>query len=437
MKTKLVNEFKDRFDLSQEDFNKFLQEYQDKDRPLRTLCEDYKVDYNSFRYLAYQIGFKNATKAERAESVLKLNKDLAIESGADYDIEHKLEEELESVVKENLKLRKSVMTQQHNNNVLRKEIKSLVKRELTEDAEMERVETALASILNKANEKYTPIKCDLTLAQNSDLLTMYPYTDLHIAMLALEEISGYNYDLKIARKWILGSFDYLMTVAPNSETCLIAEMGDLLHANDDTKQTVSGHSLDVDSRHSRIIEETFSIMIELVKKALQKHKYVKVLSVSGNHSENSSYYLKAVLRAYFKDEPRVEIVGDNRLTQYYQFNKVLLGFSHGHTILNKTKLTECMIEDNIDIFSETKYRYWNIGHLHSNHKMLSKEDAMMSIEIHKNLPPRDAWADGAGFRGNVGEVKAITYHKKYGEVSRNLFKIDMLEVEQDKNLNKN
>ena len=168
-------------------------------------------------------------------------------------------------------------------------------------------------------------------------------------------------------------------------------------------------------------------MIELVEKALTKHKYVKVLSVSGNHSENSSHYLKAVLKAYFRNEPRVEIVGDSRLAQYYHFDKVLLGFHHGHTIRSSTKLVECMISDNIEIFSNTKYRYWNIGHLHSNHKFLSKEDALCSIEIHKNLAPRDAWADGAGFRGNVGEVKAITYHKSYGEISRNIFKIDMLE----------
>ena len=183
-------------------------------------------------------------------------------------------------------------------------------------------------------------------------------------------MSGYDFDLKIAEQWLLASMEHLVQVSPNSETCLIAEMGDFLHAENDDNRTKSGHSLDVDTRHSKIIEVAFNLMISLIEKALTKHKYVKVLSVSGNHSENSSHYLKAVLKAYFRNEPRVEIVGDSRLAQYYHFDKVLLGFHHGHTIRSSTKLVECMISDNIEIFSNTKYRYWNIGHLHSNQKFL-------------------------------------------------------------------
>ena len=190
--------------------------------------------------------------------------------------------------------------------------------------------------------------------------------------------------------------------------------------------TKSGHSLDVDTRHSKIIEVAFNLMISLIEKALTKHKYVKFLSISGNHSENSSHYLKAVVKAYFRNEPRVQVIEDSRLHQYYQFGKVLLGYHHGHSTKSSNKLVECMLEDNLPIISDTKYRYWHIGHLHSNNKFLAKEDAFCSIEIHKNLPPRDAWAAGAGFRGNIGQVKSITYHKDFGEIGRNNWVVDML-----------
>ena len=425
-KSDLVVEFQKRFELPDVMWNKFLSEIEEG-IPLKDICEKYNLNYNATRYLFYSLSLDISSKAKRKQSIMELYKDLAKENGEGYDLVEALEKELEIVLNKNRKLNKSLTVTRDENNNLRRISRIEDRAESKFEKEYSFIENLLAGVLNKAPEKYTPIELPLNITHSSDLLTLYPYTDLHLAMLALKEISGYNYDLKIARKWILGSFDYLIKNSPNAETCLIAEMGDLLHANDDSKMTVSGHQLDVDSRHSKIIETTFEIMIELVEKALTKHKYVKVLSVSGNHSENSSHYLKAVLKAYFRNEPRVEIVGDSRLAQYYHFDKVLLGFHHGHTIRSSTKLVECMISDNIEIFSNTKYRYWNIGHLHSNHKFLSKEDALCSIEIHKNLAPRDAWADGAGYRGNVGEVKAITYHKSYGEISRNIFKIDMLE----------
>ena len=406
-------------------FEEFIQSYLEGESR-EVLCNKYNVSEMPLRGFLARLGLE-FPKSRRYSSYEELKYRLGVESNInEIKLVKELEQDIDILSNKNRKLYQSLTIARDEANSLRRESRKEVRNEASSEAQAEIVSKALDGVIDRIDSKYEAKELPLNIISNSDLMTMYPYTDLHVGLLALKEVSGYDFDLKIAEQWVLASMEHLVQVSPNSETCLIAEMGDFLHAENDDNRTKSGHSLDVDTRHSKIIEVAFNLMISLIEKALTKHKYVKFLSISGNHSENSSHYLKAVVKAYFRNEPRVQVIEDSRLHQYYQFGKVLLGYHHGHSTKSSTKLVECMLEDNLPIISDTKYRYWHIGHLHSNNKFLAKEDAFCSIEIHKNLPPRDAWAAGAGFRGNIGQVKSITYHKDFGEIGRNNWVVDML-----------
>lgn len=406
-------------------FEEFIQSYLEGESRSE-LCSRYNVSEMPLRAFLARLGLE-FPKSRRYNSFEDFKYRISLENNiTDVNALVEVENDVKLLAEDNRKLRKALVLARYSNNALRKEVRVEARMETSEELQAEIVSKALDGVIDRIDSKYEAKELPLNSISNSDLMTMYPYTDLHVGLLALKEVSGYDFDLKIAEQWALASMEHLVQVSPNSETCLIAEMGDFLHAENDDNRTKSGHSLDVDTRHSKIIEVAFNLMISLIEKALTKHKYVKFLSISGNHSENSSHYLKAVVKAYFRNEPRVQVIEDSRLHQYYKFGKVLLGYHHGHSTKSSTKLVECMLEDNLPIISETKYRYWHIGHLHSNNKFLAKEDAFCSIEIHKNLPPRDAWAAGAGFRGNIGQVKSITYHKDYGEIGRNNWVVDML-----------
>lgn len=406
-------------------FEEFIQDYLEG-ASRESLCSKYSLSEMPLRAFMARIGLE-FPKSRRYSSWEQFKYRLGLESNInEVKLVRELESDVDRLSNKNRKLYGALVLARDENNALRRESRREARSESSGELQAEIVAKALDGVIERIDSKHEVQELPLDVISNSELLTMYPYTDLHLGMLALKEVSGYDFDLKIAEQWVLASMEHLVQVSPNSETCLIAEMGDFLHAENDDNRTKSGHSLDVDTRHSKIIEVAFNLMISLIEKALTKHKYVKFLSISGNHSENSSHYLKAVVKAYFRNEPRVQVIEDSRLYQYYKFGKVLLGYFHGHTNKSSTKLVECMLEDNLPIISETKYRYWHIGHLHSNNKFLAKEDAFCSIEIHKNLPPRDAWAAGAGFRGNIGQVKSITYHKDYGEIGRNNWVVDML-----------
>lgn len=286
----------------------------------------------------------------------------------------------------------------------------------------ENVKKAISEMMHgfdgKASRVEIPQHC------NEDLLTLYPLPDLHIGLLVhgAETNHGYDYDLKTAERWILASMKHLVSCAPKSITAIIIDLGDVLHAADNSARTKSGHQLDVDNRLVKIVQMAFEITRELIEYALTKHEKVIFKSVGGNHSFDSGIYLKGYLSAWFRNDPRVTIDSSHKAQQYEIFGKNILGFTHGHE-LRPERCSEVMVYDNQANFSDSKYRYFHFGHFHQNKRF---ESALCAVEIHKNIIPRDMWAESMGFRGNIGEAKCITYHKNYGEIGRNTFNIAMI-----------
>jgi hypothetical protein len=300
-----------------------------------------------------------------------------------------------------------------------------VKSQLDEETYYKNIKLAIADMMEgfEGNAKSTQIPT----FSDGDLLTFYPLPDLHFGLLVSKEESnhGYDYDLKIAKRWVSASMEHLVKSSPYSKTAVITDVGDFLHASDNSNRTKSGHILDTDGRHYKIIKIAFEVTRQLIEMALTKHEEVYFYSVPGNHSENSGIYLKAYLDAWFRNEPRVNIIDKNSSQQYHIFGKNILGFSHGHE-LTPQRCAETLIFDNHEYFSSSKYRYMHFGHFHSNKKF---DGNLVNVEIHKNIIPRDSWSESMGFRGHIGEAKSITYHKEFGEIGRSTFNINMIKEE--------
>lgn len=272
------------------------------------------------------------------------------------------------------------------------------------------------------NEKVKPIaKIKAPNINEEERFAFYPLPDLHLGMLVCGEETnhGINYDLKKAEEWINESIDNFLANTPKTHTAIVCDLGDLLHAGDDSNRTKSGHWLDTDTRHFKIFEMTTRTFTNLIERLLTHHEKVIFYSVAGNHSEAAPIYLKTFLSGYFKNNPRVEIIMSNKAQQYYVRGKVILGFTHGHQ-LKPDRASQVLVFDNKDSFSQSEYRYFHFGHWHQN-KII--QNPLCDIEVHKNLPPRDAWAEAMGFRGSIGEMKAIIYDENKGEVFRYTSKI--------------
>lgn len=256
----------------------------------------------------------------------------------------------------------------------------------------------------------------------TSLMVVYVNTDLHLGQYSWDKETGNNVNAEIVYNNTIKANNILLATTPIAETGVLVDLGDTLHSSTDANRTKSGHELDVDTRHARIFEMLVDMKIKMIDSLLRKHKTVKYVTVAGNHSDLVCHYIVAMLKAYYRNEPRFAVDENVALHKYLRFGETLLGFHHGHTT-PMAKLPEVMVYDRKKDISKTSYRYWLTGHVHKDSVI---DNPIARVESFRNNTRNDAWAQGAGYRGNKQTV-AITYHEKYGEVNRAIVPISMVE----------
>jgi len=248
-----------------------------------------------------------------------------------------------------------------------------------------------------------------------DLLTIYPMGDPHVGMFSWAEETGESFDVKIAEKNLNQAVDILIDDAPPSDTALILNTGDFFHSDSQANMTArAGNQLDVDSRWARVLQIGVQIMIRCTQKALTKHRKVIVKNVIGNHDEHTSQVLAVALNCFFHNNKRVEIDTSPSKFWYYKFGKNLFGATHGDTA-KPDKLPGIMATDQPKWWGETEYRYWLTGHIHHDSE---KEFPGCKWMAFRTLATKDAWHTAQGYRSQR-DMQSITYHREYGEESRN------------------
>ena len=245
-----------------------------------------------------------------------------------------------------------------------------------------------------------------------DSMVIMPMGDPHVGLYAYYKEAGEDFDCDIAERDLLAATDYLVTVAPPTEECLIINLGDYFHGDSSRNQTTAGTPVDLDTRWSRVLQIGISILIRVVERALEKHKKVTVVNATGNHDTESSVFLCVAMWHHFKDNKRVEIREPN-MFHYYTFGDNLIGICHGHSV-KKERLPGVMAMDQSVAWGKSKHRYWYTGHIH--HRTVLEIDGSL-VESFRTLAAKDAWHHGQGYRAGR-DMNAIVMHRTYGETDR-------------------
>lgn len=261
--------------------------------------------------------------------------------------------------------------------------------------------------------KYEPVACKATTVSN--LATVYTLTDCHVGMRAWnQETQSGDWDLDIAEQVLTDTFAALVKSTPNSETAVVAQLGDWLHQDNINPLTpTSGHVLDADGRYSKVVSVAVRILRRVIAMTLQKHKRVIVLMAEGNHDLSSSIWMREMFKAVYEKEPRVSVI-DTPLPYYiHKHGQVMLAWHHGHLKKND-QLPILFAAQFPEIWGATKKRYAHTGH---RHHVEEKEHSGMTVVQHPTLAARDAYAARGGW---IAERKAtaITYDSEFGEVGR-------------------
>lgn len=246
------------------------------------------------------------------------------------------------------------------------------------------------------------------------LCNLYTMTDCHVGMLAWHKEGGEDWDLKIAERTLTGCFEQMVMSSPEAGTGIVAQLGDWLHFDGMAAVTPTNHHvLDADGRFSKIVEVSVRILRRLVDFALARHKKVIVLMAEGNHDLVSSIWLRTMFRALYENEPRVFVI-DSELPYYvHQHGETMIAFHHGH-IKKNDALPMLFAAQFPKVWGTTTKRYAHTGH---RHHVEEKEHSGMTVVQHPTLAARDAYAARGGWLAER-QVSAITYHAKWGQVSK-------------------
>ena len=289
-----------------------------------------------------------------------------------------------------------------------------VKSRLAADDRLKALQEAIADSVAEYKGLGKPTKQLKQKQDGSQYMVAIPIGDPHIGMYAWADECGEDFDTDIARNDLLNASRNLFTASPDANKCLIANLGDFFHSDNQSNRTSrSGAALDVDTRWARVLKLGCMVMVDMIHLALKKYPEVEVINAIGNHDDHSAVMLSAFLSAYFSDEPRVTVQPTTAKFHYVKFGKCLIGVTHGDTIKHND-LGELMATDKAEDWGSTEHRMWFVGHIHHSRKT---ELRGCTVESFRTLAAKDFWHASKGYRSGR-DMNAIVIHKDYGEVAR-------------------
>jgi len=81
-----------------------------------------------------------------------------------------------------------------------------------------------------------------------------------------------------------------------------------------------------------------------------------------------------------------------------------------------------MANDEPEAWGRTKHRVFHRGHFHHD-RVIDLTGG--TVETHRTLAASDAWHRKTGYRAKR-DMKAITYHRAFGEIARSRVNLDMV-----------
>lgn len=268
-------------------------------------------------------------------------------------------------------------------------------------------------------EPLAPIPLRRDAEWRPDLLNLYTLADGHLGMFAWGAEAGDDWDMEKGERILADAMDYCIAHSPPAESCVIAVLGDLLHHDGlDAVTPRNRHPLDSSARIGQIARAAVRVVRGRIARALEMHRYVRVIIAEGNHDLVSSMRLRIVFEQAFADNPRVEIVAADSPYTAIVHGRTFLGFHHGHIkgIRGKsgTDLTLLFADTAEWAACHGGRRYIHTGHRHDAEEIPVTGARLIQ---HPTLIPRDAHAAREGYLGGR-EMRAICYHAEHGETGR-------------------
>ena len=282
-------------------------------------------------------------------------------------------------------------------------------------------ENQILDNITKLIESYSPTYLDVPKDfDNNHLLVINP-ADIHIGKYASEFETGSGYDCETAVNRVLKGIQGLIDKSAGFgiEKVLFCIGNDILHIDNVYNQTTSGTPQDVDGKWWEHFEIALMLYVKCIE-MLRQVAPVDVLHSMSNHDYQSGFHLAHALKSWFRkaDDINFDISVAHR--KYYKYGKNLIGLEHGDGA-KIDKLPLLMAQEQPLLWSETKYRYFYLHHIHHKvkHKWLDAKDFIgVTVEYLRSPSGTDSWHSRKGFTGVPKAVEGFLHEKNSGQVAR-------------------
>ncbi len=274
--------------------------------------------------------------------------------------------------------------------------------------------------VNKFIEGYSPDYKEIKRKKGTHLLVINP-ADIHIGKYANELETGEAYDCETAVMRVLEGVQGLIEKSKGFDVdrILFCIGNDVLHIDNVYNTTTKGTHQDTDGKWWEHYEIALMLYVKVIE-MLREIAPVDVLHSMSNHDYQSGFHLAHTLKSWFRKASDVKFDISVASRKYYQYGENLIGLEHGDGA-KMDKLPLLMAQEKPVMWSQSKFRYWYLHHIHHKvkHKWLDAKDFIgVTVEYMRSPSAADSWHSRKGFCGAPKACEAFLHDKESGQVAR-------------------
>ncbi len=281
-------------------------------------------------------------------------------------------------------------------------------------------QTKLLKDIKSLIDKHAPTYKKIKRTKGKHLLVINP-ADVHIGKLAVAIETGDEYNTKIATDRVLEGITGLIEKSKGFtiEKVLFCIGNDILHIDNVYNTTTAGTPQDANGKWWQHFELALDVYVKCVE-ILRQVAPVDVIHSMSNHDYQSGFHLAHALKSWFRKTKDVTFDISVAHRKYYKYGSNLIGLEHGDGA-KMDKLPLLMAQERPIDWSQTKYRYWYLHHLHHKvkHKWLDAKDYVgVTVEYMRSPSGTDSWHNRKGYTGVQKAVEGFIHERNSGQIAR-------------------
>lgn len=272
-------------------------------------------------------------------------------------------------------------------------------------------EIAVLEHFEKKLAEHEPVVITPPKTGHSENMLEINISDLHLGKLAFEQTCGDTYNIEIAKQRFkdLIKTEYDRAAEQRVEKILFVWTNDFFNTDGITDSTTRGTPQQTGFPWQSLFLEGCSLLVDAIE-LLSTLAPVESFYIASNHSRQVDYYALCYVQAWFRNNPNVNIIVNQRSRYYVKYGVTLLGFSHSY-YEKKPNLKNLMCVECPQEWAETTYREFHLAHYHSE-----KVEEVGGV-IYRWLPSMcstDNYHYDSGYLGAVKRSYSFIYDKYTG-----------------------